>query len=166
MIEDVFRRLQGAKSDEDREWLLLEMNMAQMSSEVQEAVWAAAVPHWFDIPYLAAVLAQPIEPLQFWEQLITLSFVEPFPGRGYNIHERTRHLLLKQLWQTNPRLYREYSSRAESYCFSQKLKENNWYVEWVYHTLLSESTKQDSFLNDLELSELNKNNLSKKILVV
>ncbi|MCP4421919.1 MAG: hypothetical protein GY805_35345, partial [Chloroflexi bacterium] len=148
MAEDIFARLQSAKSDEEREWLLLEMNLAQLPPDVQEMVWAAAVPHWFDIPYLAAVLDMPAEKRTYWEELTALNFVESFPGRGFNIHERTRHMLLNRLWQENQDNYRELSQRAAAYCAKQDQEDPTWRIEWIYHLLIAQPEEGASQLQN------------------
>ena len=163
MVDDIFKQLTETRDEEKRELILLDFSLSQLSFDLKKAVLAAAIPHWFDIPFLAAILDVQEKELNLWNQLIGLSFVEPFPGKGYNIHERTRHLLLKQLWQNNLLLYREYSSRATNYCLKQNLEVTSWHAEWVYHVLLLEPSKRDSQLSKFDFDEINKKKPSEKI---
>ena len=148
MSEDIFQKLEAAGSEAEREWLLLEMVLQTLEPAVQDAVWAAAVPHWFDAPYLAALLEQSTVDPAVFAALTDISFVELFPGRGYNVHERTRGLLLDKLWQDDRSRYQELSRRAAAYCAGQDQAETAWRVETIYHRLLAgESGAADEFSN-------------------
>jgi tetratricopeptide (TPR) repeat protein len=142
MKEDLLARLQAAQSDEEREWLVLELSLSNLPAPVREAVWAAAIPHWFDAAYLAALLADPdltsLTPFGGLEALTSLSFVEPLPGRGYNVHERTQTLLRDRLWQTDRERYRDLSHRAANYCADQDQDDTGWRAETIFHLLVAE----------------------------
>ena len=148
MSDDILARLQAASSDEEREWLVLEMSLNNLEPAVRDAVWAAAVPHWFDEPFLAALLDDgALDPSGFMQTqfagLTGLSFIEPFPGRGHNVHERTRELLLARLWRDDRARYRELNHRA-----AQDQNETHWRVETIYHQLSAdESEAVDTFKN-------------------
>ncbi len=137
MSEDIFDKLEAAGSEAERDWLLLEMVLQTLEPAVQAAVWAAAVPHWFDAPYLAALVEETAVDPAVFAALTELSFVELFPGRGYNVHERTRALLLDKLWRDDRSQYRELSRRAATYCTGQDQAETAWRVETIYHRLLA-----------------------------
>jgi len=136
---DLLAQLQTAQSDEERDWLVLQFNLARLEPAVQAAIWAAAIPHWFDAPFLAALLDQTLEVTQpLFVHLIPLSYVEPFPSRGYNIHERTRTLLLAHLWQADQARYREWSRRAADYSAQQPQEDIGCRIETVYHRLVAD----------------------------
>ena len=139
MSDNFLTQLQAASSQEEREWLLLHLLLTSQPPAVQEAVWAAAIPHWFDLPFLAALLDKPADELEetFFD-LTALSFVELFAGRGYNIHERSRHLLLRHLWQTDQPRYRTLSSRAAANCAAQGPQDPAWRIETIYHLLIAQ----------------------------
>src|SRR5262245_18492844 len=100
MNDDLLSKLVAAQRDEELEWLAMQFSLDSLAPEVHEAVWAAAIPHWFDVHFLVALLDKPeTETLSIFKQLLALSFIEPFQDRGYNIHERSRSLLLQRLWQ-------------------------------------------------------------------
>ena len=113
---DLLERLQAASSDEEREWIVLEFTLANLEPDVHDAVWVAAIPHWFDASFLAALLAKPLDAtLPIYRRLTTLSFIEPFPERGHNVHERTRKLLLDHLWRDDAARFRLFSQRAADF---------------------------------------------------
>ena len=138
MNPELLGRLSQASSVAEREAIVLEMSLSALSAELQAAVQAAAVPHWFDAFFLDALLE--IESDELYGQLLTLSFVEQVPGKGYAVHERTRKLLLRRLWQNEPDYFRELSRRAVSYCAEREsqLALSDWQAEMVYHQLVSD----------------------------
>lgn len=136
MNPKLIERLSQASSAAEREAIVLEMGLSALSDELQAAVRAAAVPHWFDALFLDALLEA--ESDELYDQLLMLSFVEQVPGKGYAIHERTRKLLLQRLWQNEPDYFRELSRRAASYCAEREsqLVLSDWQAEMVYHQLV------------------------------
>ncbi|MCP4425403.1 MAG: hypothetical protein GY803_12990, partial [Chloroflexi bacterium] len=71
------------------------------------------VPHWFDAEILAALRPELAEKAgELYAALQNLPFVEPFEGRGHNIHELTREAMLKHFWQDNRAEYVLLSQRA------------------------------------------------------
>ena len=133
MSEDILARLLAADSDEEREWLVLSLSLDNLPPTIRAAAWAAAIPHWFDQAFLNALLGDtPLSTADF-QTLCDLSFVEPLPGRGYNVHERTRSLLLTRLWRDDPEQYQQLSRYAAIYCATQDQEDTAWRVEWIYH---------------------------------
>ena len=135
-MEDILTRLRQARSDEEREWLVMQLSLDNMNAELREAVWAASILRWFDAEYLKATLNN--SAFDRFDDLIHLSFVEPFENRGYNIHERSHKLLEKHLWDERPEYYRQLSQRASAYCFSQDLEDTGWMIEYICHLLVAE----------------------------
>jgi hypothetical protein len=139
MTRDILPLLQAARTDQEREWIVLEFSLANLEPAVAEAVWAAAIPHWFDESFLAALLGKSVEETRpILARLISLFYVEPFPGRGYNVHERTRGLLLDRVWRDDPDRYRALSHRAVEHCGDQNQDDTGWRVETIYHLLVAE----------------------------
>jgi len=134
MKKDLLLLLQEAKNEEEREWIIMQLSLNNLTPEIQEAVWAASILGWFDKDYLKAVLNKPS--LNFFNDLIGLSYVERFENKGYNIHERSRKLLEKRLWEDKLHYYRGLSLRASDYCFTQNLEETNWMIEYICHLLI------------------------------
>lgn len=141
MESDLLVRLASIDTLADREQFLLEISLDRLSSIVREAVIAAAIPHWFDRDYILALLDDETRAAFIARdsliQLLQLSFVEVFPGRGYGIHEHTRELLLNRLWREDRVRFRELSHRAASYCVRQDQRDAGWRIETIYHRLMA-----------------------------
>lgn len=138
MNTDILQWLQTATTDTEREAIALEMRLSLLPSDVQAAVTVAAIPHWFDVLYLEALLGDDSDDI--YAELLTLSFVEQVPGKGYAIHERTRQQLLNNLWQTDPAHFLALSQRAADYCTRQthSVDDPEWEAEAIYHQLFSD----------------------------
>lgn len=143
--QDFLSKLQNTDESE-RDWLVMEFSLQNLSETLRQAVWAAAIPHWFDHACLNAVLGFPLKDKDF-NALTELSFVEGYPERGFNVHERSRNLLLNRLWSTNKVRYQKLSKRAAAYCKKQDQNVAAWRVETLYHGLLAgNSTAKDNFI--------------------
>ncbi len=153
MNADLLKRLAQAQTDDERAWLVTESLLHTLSPELQSAVWAVAIPHWFDAEILAALrpeLADQAEDL--YSQLQQLSFVEVFPGRGHNIHERTRKAMLERLWQSSQSQYIELSEKAAQHFSNQA--ETYQKLEGMYHLAIAEKDNAGDVIWDYS-SELN-----------
>jgi tetratricopeptide (TPR) repeat protein len=138
MSENFLEQLQSVPAGEEREWLVLQLSLRALPSVLQEAVQTSAVPHWFDLPFLANLIRCPAQEAQpIFESLTALSFVEPFPDQSYDVHQGTRALLLKRLWLDDQDWFRGVSARAAQYCAEQDQKDPDWQVEHVYHLLIA-----------------------------
>jgi tetratricopeptide (TPR) repeat protein len=125
-----------AAPEQERAWLTMEFSLQSLPESIREMVWAAAVPHWFDREYLAALLGRTPSEADY-AALLELSYVEVYPGRGHAIHEHSRKLLLDKLWQTDRKRYRQFATRAAAHCSRKNQRDALWKVEWIYHRLLS-----------------------------
>lgn len=132
-------KLIAAQSDSERRWIVTESLLQSLPDDLATALWAVAIPHWFDAEILAALcpeLADRAEDL--YQQLQEISCVEVFAERGHNVHELTRNQLLNRLWQTKPDSFRELSARAASYFRNRDKPETQ--IEWSYHLLIANPT--------------------------
>ncbi|MCI0617666.1 hypothetical protein L0244_32230, partial [bacterium] len=103
---DFLRRLEQAKTEDEKIWLATKRLIDSLPEDLQRLVYSAAIPHWFDSKILRALhpeLGRRIKRL--YSKLQMLPFVEPFEGRGHNIHELTRRLILDYLWRKQKRTY-------------------------------------------------------------
>ncbi|MFK7802345.1 MAG: NACHT domain-containing protein [Anaerolineae bacterium] len=139
MNNDLLQRLSNAETDSARQAIVLEMSIGLLAPTVKQAVFAAAVPHWFDFNYLAALIGED-DCDEVYDELLENSFINHIPGRGYAIHERTRKLLLDDLWQRDEPEFLLLSKKAADYCLAQEDKEQ-WQAEEVYHRLISDPTE-------------------------
>lgn len=147
-IEELLKRVQQAGTETERQWVLLDLQMSQMSEALVSMLWAAAIPHFFDANVLAALrpeLADEAEGL--FTELQTLTFVEDFPGQGYNVHELTRGVLLSRLWEHHQEEFLMLSRRAADYFFKVGTSPEED-VEFCYHEILKEGSAQTGRLLD------------------
>ena len=145
--------LGASPSEQEREYLLLQLGIKTFDAPLQKAIQAAAIPHWFDEFYLAEILNDPglekLGGIHGYIILTNISFVEFFPKRGYNIHYKSRDILLEQLWQTAPSYFCELNSRAATYCKHQINSQQDdskpyWETELIYHQLLAQAPNASS----------------------
>jgi hypothetical protein len=95
MSQDLLAKLTAAKSDSERAWIVTQNLLDALPAKLSQIVWAAAIPHWFDEDVLAALRPElAAQASELYPQMQSLSFVEVFAERGYNIHELTRKLML------------------------------------------------------------------------
>jgi tetratricopeptide (TPR) repeat protein len=162
-MSDFLEQLQAAKTDKERDWLVMKFSLDALDPEVREAVWAAAIPRWFDRAFLAEVLNRGIDENfeRNFEKLLSLPFVEVFQGRGYNVHERSRNLLLNRLWADDASHYRELNKRAANYCGRQVQSDILWRVALLYHLLLSDENRGVVEFIDQGIGWMNKFEFSK-----
>lgn len=104
-------------------------------SRIKEALLAAAVPHWCDSGFLAALLETTTEESErLFSHLRALTIVESFPTRGesaVNVREDTRHVLREYLRTTDTTRWKTLSNRAFAYVNSDK--EENSRIEALVH---------------------------------
>ena len=86
---------------------------------IRRALLAAAVPHWFDPPFLGSLLAvdEP-EAERLHVKLCDLMAVEPFSARGelaVNVHESARLALREHLRKSDPEQWRTLAERARAH---------------------------------------------------
>ena len=143
-LEDSLSRLQAAAGDREALTLVsIDLLLEQREPGLREALEAAALPHWFDAPLLAALLDCPAERAEHWLQTLSaLPLVEPYPARdGYNVHEASR-LALRQRLARDERPKLERWSRRAAGVFSQRATANERddasRIEAIYHRLLAE----------------------------
>jgi len=151
MTADPLAQLIATEGERDRDWISLNFVLGQLAPKIREAVFAAAVPHWFDFELLSTLVSQTNTlTKKDFKRLISLSFVERFPDRGYNIHESTRSLILKRLSTHVPELLRQYSREAAKYFHSARKLGDSWLIEEVYHLTV---TGDASFLDVLDYGQ-------------
>ena len=109
--------------------------------QLRTALIAASVPHWFDAPFLAALLATSRdEACELMDKLQRLTNVESFPARGdgaWNVHEASRLALRKYLRLKHPTLWQTYAQRAYSHLESRQ--ETHERIEALYHLFAADT---------------------------
>lgn len=158
---EFLKRLAHAQNDEERTWLVTESLLATLPPAMQLILWAAAVPHWFDAEILAALRPELTDQTKaLYEELKLLSFVEVFPGRGHNIHEKTRKIMLGRLWQNNINEFRMLAGNAAQYFAMENSPAAQ--IEAIYHWVIASPNQggnrfwnlAQTWCNDFRLAEL------------
>lgn len=127
--------LKNTADEQERSAILMKFSLDQLKKALKIAVQTAAVVHYFDHEILNTLLDAPLKADEF-EQLISLSYIEIFPGHGYNVHKSSRKTILNQLWIDSPDNYKKFSLRAFN-LFNEKASENRFlYIEAIYHQLI------------------------------
>src|SRR5215470_17148638 len=108
---------------------------AEERTRIKDALVAAAVPHWCDRDFLAALLeTTPEEGEHLLSQLRALTVVEPFPTRGehaVNVHEAARLALREHLRVTHAARWKALSTRARAHVGQGT--EPHTRIEALYH---------------------------------
>jgi tetratricopeptide (TPR) repeat protein len=108
---------------------------AEERTRIKDALVAAAVPHWCDRDFLAALLdTTPEEGERLLGQLRALTVVEPFPARGehaVNVHEAARLALREHLRATDVARWKALSTRARAHVCQGT--EPHTRIEALYH---------------------------------
>lgn len=138
MSNNLLQKLMAAQTDEERSWIVTENLLESLPEDVARALWAVAIPHWFDSEILAALCPELADRAdEVYRQLQDLSCVEVFPERGHNVHQLTRNQLLDRLWKDNSERFRQLSNRAAAY-FSQEDR-SEIQIERIYHLIIANS---------------------------
>jgi small subunit ribosomal protein S1 len=148
MSNDLLQKLMAAQTDEERSWIVTENLLDSLPEDVANALWAAAIPHWFDAEILAALCPKLSGRAdEIYRQLQNLSCVEVFPERGHNVHELTRNQLLDRLWEDNRERFRELSNQAATYFARGNKPEIQ--IERIYHLVVAEPITVKNELSNL-----------------
>ncbi|MFN6463499.1 MAG: tetratricopeptide repeat protein [Nostoc sp. DedVER02] len=156
MNHELLQKLAKAQTDEERSWIVTESLLSTLSPELASAAYAAAVPHWFNADILAALRPElQAQSSQLYTELQTLPFVEEFFGRGHNVHDLTRNLMLKHLWHEHQDEFLTLSQRAAEYFFSSNERQKTiteqpeTQIEWLYHLIVVDREWKGSEFWDL-----------------
>ncbi len=133
--------MNGPQNGSERDRLLAEATrefLERLPAPLAEAVWAAAIPHWFDGAILARILGVPEEDAAArYARLQEMPFVQPVAGRGHAVHELTRRLLLDDLWRERREAFRAWSCRAAE-AFESRPDDPDFLLESIYHYLVAD----------------------------
>jgi tetratricopeptide (TPR) repeat protein len=147
-LSEQLRILEAAKGDPAR-LALATVDLAHSDlagperARVRDALAAAALPHWFDVSIIGALLmADPNETQQLLARLRNLSVVEAFPARGEgaaNVHEATRIALREMTRTEDAHRFRAISRRIREYFLSEGTFHLR--IEALYHLFAYDQTK-------------------------
>ena len=106
-------------------------------ARIKAALMAAAVPHWCDSEFLAALLNTTSEEGHcIFAQLKSLTLVEPFPARGLDavsVQAEARLELRRHVQRTDPEQFSELVDRAHRYVCG--IDSDDSRVEAIFHRL-------------------------------
>ncbi len=140
MRNDFLEQLLQIQDQEERSWFVIEYGLGLKQPEIREAIWAAAVPHWFNADVLAMLCPDHADQVEeIYAELQTLSYVEEFEGRGHRLHDLTRAQLLTKLWERDQKKYQDLSARAVAYFSRQGTFVAE--VESLYHLMIADPEK-------------------------
>lgn len=116
---------------------------------LRSAVLAAAVPHWFDDKIVASLLnVSPKVAKRLVNSMQGFSFVERhLPREAWNIHERTRDHILREMFRNDVERYRLLSARAVLHF--QKVKRPEYQLEAAYHLIVAEKVMTKDWVHGL-----------------
>ena len=144
-FDDVLRKLQDAKGDVRAQAVItadfaLSVQSPQEREKLKDALDAAAVLHWFDLPIMTHMLqVDESESRRRLELLCRFPFVESFPLRGKNasnIHDATRFGWRARLAREQPILWRKMSAQAAEWFAGRD--EISSRIEHAYHLLCAD----------------------------
>ena len=144
-FDDVLRKLQDAKGDVRAQAVItadfaLSVQSPHEREKLKDALDAAAVLHWFDLPIMTHMLqVDESESRRRLELLCRFPFVESFPLRGKNasnIHDATRFGWRARLAREQPILWRKMSAQAAEWFAGRD--EISSRIEHAYHLLCAD----------------------------
>jgi len=108
-----------------------------LPSLLSEAVWAAAIPHWFDEEILAHILDIPKEDAAAQcTPMLEMPFVQQVE-QWHAVHELTRRLLLDNLWRWRRKTFLVWGRRAAE-AFERHSDNPDFLIESIYHWLVAD----------------------------
>jgi tetratricopeptide (TPR) repeat protein len=107
---DLLARINQATNADDINWVITSTLIESLGSELKELIYAAAIPHMFEIPTLFEVTGIE-DSVELTSTLIKLPFVETFNDWAFNIHEQTRDLIIRKYWSENLSSYRQLAQK-------------------------------------------------------
>ncbi|MEN9985743.1 MAG: hypothetical protein RI925_1245 [Pseudomonadota bacterium] len=134
-LDHILAQLQAAQGDPQALTLAtLNIVLEARGPQLRPLIEAAAIPHWFDHHILSALLPEQAISADAFTALTALPMVEPFQGKGWNVHESTRLALRRWLAVKHPERLRQLSAHAAAHFQTQPDAE----VEMLYHCLLAD----------------------------
>ena len=117
-FDQLIKQLTAAKDDEQVLTLaIVDIVLSTYDPELKQVLTAAVIPHWFNADILEQLLnIETDEAIKWYQQLQTLPFVESYKSRdGFNVHEKTRLALRRQLFDENPEKLKQHSGKSVEY---------------------------------------------------
>lgn len=135
MSSDILNRLQQTTQESERTWIITETLLNKQPEPLKNAIFTAAVPHWFNARILSALSGlEAADAEAVYSDLRKFSFTESFGTLGHMLHDLTRRAIIEHLRQRRSDWFQTISHRAYEH-FSQLDGPQNS-TESCYHLLV------------------------------
>ena len=141
---DELHKLISTNSEDGLKRILIQDILSPYPQELFNAVEAVSIPHWFDEPFLNALMPETNKDEgRTYEVLQNQSdFVENFSKRKSRINDAPRRSLTNQLWENERDTFMMLSTRAADYLGQLATDDDiECKVEWLYHLVVVEPDK-------------------------
>lgn len=135
-VEQFLQKLAATSSDQEKSWLSLQFNLLNHSANVRAAVFAAAIPYWFDTEMLSFLLGFELSSKEK-ESFLALPYIERYDASFLNVHEKTRSILRQHLKEHDNAMFKRFSRKAAAWARKNRLKNVSWIVEGSYHSVMA-----------------------------
>jgi hypothetical protein len=153
-IDELLAEMTALK-DGELPWYLMQGSFDRLPDDISRSVlWAAAIPHWYKRSIICHLVPEATsDSINLLNEQI---FTESFQGKGRNIHELSRILLLEKM---EPGLFLKLSSRAEEFFRPVYLSfdptqawDTPWLdlSEWAYHKSMSDVAPVNALIERCE----------------
>jgi NTE family protein len=140
MSDALLSALASAKGEDDRAWVFLEASIEGLDEAVRDSLFAACIPHRFDASFLDALQKSPTAAaVAGLDRLVELGFAASDRRGGYWMHDETRRLVLRRMWQSDRKRFAALNSRAAAHLASLERDDAKRYAEFIYHAALDGS---------------------------
>ncbi|MYM93062.1 tetratricopeptide repeat protein [Duganella vulcania] len=147
-MESLLTELLSAKTEEEKAWISTKFNLATQPQKLQNAVWTAAIPTWFDGPMLNSLLDSPLTGEEF-EEFLALPYIDIFPGYGWSVHEKTRDLLWNSLSANDPLRFVKINRLSSLWSRKFHSADLAWRTEATIYSLLAKEKNSEKNLQEL-----------------
>lgn len=112
--EELLAQLNVEKSAEEQAWIILQFSLDRQPENIRDAVYAGAVPHWHDRAMLEYIMDAQLTDDEY-SSFLQLPYVEQIDENSWNIHEKSRLVLLRHAVRHQNRQFAMYSLRARAW---------------------------------------------------
>ena len=153
-VDQLLIELANANTDAEKSWISLQFNLGNQPDVVRNAVFAASVPHWFDQPMLEYLLESKFSKAEF-ESLVQLPYIERYDENSWNVHDKTRLLLLRHLSKLGNSIFKRFSRKSAAWARKRQAVSPIWTIEAVYHSVLAGENESADFFVQTAIRLLN-----------
>lgn len=132
MSNEILVKLSEASTEVEKSWIITEPLLRNLPHDVQQAIFATAVPHWFNSEVVSALLKVSLQSAKvIYQELRSLHFVQPFGESKHTYHDLTREAILRYaVLDTDKKIF-----ARRAYNFFNSFEEEDYQIEALYHFL-------------------------------